>query len=339
MHSGTGGALARGTGATPFPGFRSLRTHDFDELAAALDRWDARFEQLGPGPFAGEFQAVQLGGLVVQRIAANRAIQARGGLPRGGRAFTPVQAGNAAAVWRGRRLAPGRLNVLAAGQEMDHLTPAAGSEVLSVLVLDAGRLAAACQTLGGFDVEDVLGDPVALRVDPAAGGKLAVALRGVLRAAATGGGWPRVADDCLLQLVRVLGTAAGAADPGTAAGRAAVVRRAEEYVRARDAMPVPVLDVCRELGVSERTLHYAFREVVGMGPAAYFRAKRLNAARRDLRAGGPRAVSVGSVAARWGFVHLGEFAAQYRRLFGERPSAALGSVAGRRRLTMLTGAS
>ena len=83
-----------------------------------------------------------------------------------------------------------------------------------------------------------------------------------------------------------------------------------------------MLDLCRELAVSERALHYAFQEVRGLSPMAYFRACRLNAVRRELKTA-PDTATVNEIAQRWGFWHTGEFAAAYRRLFGELPSQTL----------------
>ena len=84
--------------------------------------------------------------------------------------------------------------------------------------------------------------------------------------------------------------------------------------------PMSVFDLCRELGVSERTLHYAFQEVRGLSPMAYFKASRLNAVRQELKAAASGTTTVREIAQRWGFRHTGEFAADYRRLFGELPS-------------------
>lgn len=58
-----------------------------------------------------------------------------------------------------------------------------------------------------------------------------------------------------------------------------------------------------------------------MAPATYLRALRLNGVRRDLR--GRAADSVQDVAAAWGFWHLSQFATDYRRMFGARPSETL----------------
>jgi AraC family ethanolamine operon transcriptional activator len=81
-----------------------------------------------------------------------------------------------------------------------------------------------------------------------------------------------------------------------------------------------VLDLCRELAVSERTLHYAFQEVRGLSPMAYFQTRRLNAVRLELKAATADTTTVREIAQRWGFWHTGELASAYRRLFGELPS-------------------
>jgi AraC family ethanolamine operon transcriptional activator len=57
-----------------------------------------------------------------------------------------------------------------------------------------------------------------------------------------------------------------------------------------------------------------------LSPLAYFKASRLNAVRQELKAGYAGTTTVREIAQRWGFRHTGEFAADYRRLFGELPS-------------------
>lgn len=104
-----------------------------------------------------------------------------------------------------------------------------------------------------------------------------------------------------------------------------VCRAARGYVEDRlaaDAVPT-IVDICRELAVSERSLQYAFRAYVNMSPLAYLRLCRLNRVRATLRASDPLSTTVTAVAMRFGFMHLGRFAAEYRRMFEEAPSATL----------------
>jgi AraC family ethanolamine operon transcriptional activator len=106
-----------------------------------------------------------------------------------------------------------------------------------------------------------------------------------------------------------------------------VCRAARDFVEDRlaaDVVPT-IVDICNLLGVSERTLQYAFRSYVDMSPLAYLRLCRLNHVRATLRASDPRATTVTVVAMRFGFMHLGRFATEYRRMFGEAPSATLAS--------------
>jgi AraC family ethanolamine operon transcriptional activator len=106
-----------------------------------------------------------------------------------------------------------------------------------------------------------------------------------------------------------------------------VCRAARDFVEDRlaaDVVPT-IVDICRLLGVSERTLQYAFRSYVDMSPLAYLRLCRLNQVRASLRASDPLATTVTAVAMRFGFMHLGRFAIEYRRMFGEAPSATLAS--------------
>ncbi len=108
--------------------------------------------------------------------------------------------------------------------------------------------------------------------------------------------------------------------------RERIVRLADEVIQARLDEPLSILDLCREVGVSERTLRYVFQERFGMGPKAYLKKLQLNAVRHALKKVDPNTTTVHAVAQRWGFWHTGSFSADYRSLFGELPSATLGEV-------------
>lgn len=102
--------------------------------------------------------------------------------------------------------------------------------------------------------------------------------------------------------------------------RKRIVDRACAYAMAQDESPPTILDLCRQVGASRRKLQYCFQHVIGINPDAYLRILRLNAVHRALiEVESP--VRVGDLAHRWGFMHLSRFAADYRRLFGELPSA------------------
>jgi AraC-like DNA-binding protein len=107
-----------------------------------------------------------------------------------------------------------------------------------------------------------------------------------------------------------------------AAGRhREILARLEDLLQAKRFWRVT--EICAALGVSERTLRICCEEQLGMGPTEYVRRGRMQLVYRALGNGNPGAVSISAVARRYGFRGLGRFAANYRALFGELPSATL----------------
>ncbi|WP_368679868.1 AraC family transcriptional regulator (plasmid) [Rhodococcus opacus] len=80
------------------------------------------------------------------------------------------------------------------------------------------------------------------------------------------------------------------------------------------------------VGVSVRTLQDGFARYVGISPVTYLRDLRLERAHQDLIQADARHDAVADVAYRWGFRHLGRFAADYRRRYGQSPSQTLATT-------------
>lgn len=111
--------------------------------------------------------------------------------------------------------------------------------------------------------------------------------------------------------------------PKSSASRQQAVERAESYVRAHPDADVPISQLCRIAGVSERGLRNAFHSVRGMSPKQYLLTERLLGARRALIDSSRHPTTVTDVATNYGFFELGRFAATYREAFGETPSDTL----------------
>jgi AraC family ethanolamine operon transcriptional activator len=106
-------------------------------------------------------------------------------------------------------------------------------------------------------------------------------------------------------------------------GRHRLVKRVRDFALTRQDEPLSIPQLCRTFHVSRRTLQYAFQEVCGISPGAYLRVLRLNGVRRALRAPERSFIDVQDLAAQWGFWHPSQFACDYKKLFGERPSDTL----------------
>lgn len=110
--------------------------------------------------------------------------------------------------------------------------------------------------------------------------------------------------------------------PAPAAGPRAV-REAIELLRERPEHPWSVGELAAAVHLSVRALQEAFRRSTGLSPMRYLRQVRLARIHAELVAATPEEVTVTEVAARWGFLHHGHFAAAYRAEFGQSPATTL----------------
>lgn len=105
----------------------------------------------------------------------------------------------------------------------------------------------------------------------------------------------------------------------------AALRRAIAFIEAHADSDIGSADIAAAAKVTIRALQYAFRRQLGTTPMAHLRRVRLERARLDLLAADPGETTVAEIASRWGFGHLGRFAATYRAAYGRTPSEELQS--------------
>jgi transcriptional regulator GlxA family with amidase domain len=102
-----------------------------------------------------------------------------------------------------------------------------------------------------------------------------------------------------------------------------LVEQAERLALAHIDEPLHISALCRILEVSERTLRKAFRKSRGRAPCRHLRMVRLSHARRALLRADAECDTVTEIATCFGFVELGRFSVEYRKMFGECPSQTL----------------
>jgi AraC-like DNA-binding protein len=103
----------------------------------------------------------------------------------------------------------------------------------------------------------------------------------------------------------------------------ALLRRAIAFIDANPADDITLADIARAAHVSPRALQYMFRRHLDTTPVQYLQRIRLHHAHHDLVAGDRQHETVGAIAARWGFTHLGRFAVRYRATYGQSPHTTL----------------
>jgi AraC-like DNA-binding protein len=100
------------------------------------------------------------------------------------------------------------------------------------------------------------------------------------------------------------------------------LKAAESYV-VENALQAPsVEEVAAEAGLSVRNLHALFVKFRGMSPSQFIRERRLMGIRTALRHA-KAGTTVAEIATFWGYQNFGNFAAVYKKRFGELPSETL----------------
>jgi len=103
------------------------------------------------------------------------------------------------------------------------------------------------------------------------------------------------------------------------------IRNAIAAIEERPAQIATVSDIAQAAGLSVRALDAGFRRHVGVPPMKYLRQVRLARVHQELLASDPTITTTTAIAHRWGFVHYGRFAAEYRTIYGRPPSDTLRS--------------
>lgn len=304
-----------------------VQTDDLDVHAASQPGWQLRYEQLSPGRFAGLVHHVQLPGARLVQERCNVAVRQRGPFGEGSYGFAMGFPHDEPAVFNGQKVDRDGVMLGRAG-ELDLCAPA-GFELVAVVV-DSSLLTPLWEHMYGKKPSAWMESQLVVPARPAVADALrslhlrlmgeAAALLSCGKAAHDDTAARQLRDALLIEWLEALPESVDASALPNALARKRLVDLACELMLSHADEPLSMLDVCRRVGSSRRKLNYCFQDVLGTSPVKYLRAVRLNGVRRALRAGG---TTVQDAAARWGFLHLGQFARDYKAQFGERPSDTL----------------
>lgn len=302
----------------------AFRCADAQEQAAVLPGWNQAYWQLSRGTFEGSVCAVPFEGTYVFIESANRALLQRGHLARGTLAVAVPLRLDGTARFCGEACSIDQAFVYSGRDGFEFCSPA--DHQVAGIALSPELVSALGGVSGPAGLLDRLGDRAQVRgADPRALESMRRLVSGLMEAfkttpALVSNRHARAAlkDAIVADVCELLeGTGAPPMVPLQLRARWSLVARARELIDAAPHEPMNVARLCAVLEVSRRTLQYCFQDVLGMSPIAYLRALRFNGARRALLGGS----AVTDAALDWGFWHLGQFAADYRQMFGELPSA------------------
>ncbi len=287
--------------------------------------------QLSPGKFECQQQVLDLGVLQILRLSFNQAITARGTQHTSRFAaalFDRTQAGHfggAPIVQHELLILPPHLNFDACAKDRDF--------GCTVIFINPHSVQAYYLALTGVPLGTTIHHGHAIRAGRRTGECMAQRAGRLLHAAARSATMlqqPEFREAMRDEILTLIAQSLDSAQPRSTvisrprfAKARRLVRQAEEFILEQSDKRVRLIDICAQTEVSERTLQYAFREVLGMSPIQYLNQVRLHQVRRGLSSASPLSTTVSAEACRWGFLHFGEFTQAYKALFGELPSATL----------------
>ncbi|MGU7770807.1 helix-turn-helix domain-containing protein [Burkholderia sp. MR1-5-21] len=312
--------------------FQSRSHEDVHDHGLAIAGWHQVYRQMTPGPFKGTVTQVLYDDFHFFRETTNRRVAQTGLAPAGRTSLAVPLSMPLAGTFQGQPVDGYALLALRAGEDFEFHTP----EGMGLVGISAASdmVDELCEAEFGATGEGAAGVRKlrhVTRLSDAQGVALGARLSALIDDAQRNPGCLEYAatrkmfrDAMLGMFLDALDQAAGAERRDiTHATYSDIVRRCEKHLRERPEEPVTVLELCRALRCSRRTLQTGFQRVADVTPVAYLRTIRLNAVRRLLRTTSAQQVGVGEAAASWGFTHLGYFAREYRDLFGELPSQTL----------------
>ena len=305
------------------------RFTDFEEFSDAIHAWDLDFRQLDAGDSPAELTQVGTGRFQLTHACLNRKYDQYGGAPDGTRTFALLETGVKGLIWCGRPVTDQTLLMFDSSGAFE-ATSQPGFRVFT-FALPEDQLLETVQALGIQEPKQITyHSDNAIELTPLAARNLHLRMVNIARVATadpTVLNSPGFLEEFKYELPGQLAEAIKLSETNplrpALRTRYKALKHALDYINTSADVAHTVRDLCRATGVSERTLEYAFRERFGVTPKQYIRDIRLNAVHKILAKAASEEAKVTDIANQFGFWHMGQFAADYKRLFGKLPSEVL----------------
>lgn len=298
---------------------------DFDVFTHALAKWQLEFNQLDHGKFSGNLEQLRTKHVIIERAQLNRKIEQKGVAPPNCRTFAIPNLNHTPYNWRGKHIASNKLISFASEIEM-HSVSAPGFDLFAASISNE-TLTNAAKMLGYESHESILEREHVVNLQK----KHLHSLRHFLTSIFQTPSAParsrkaithELESDLPILLLKIFTSEDKKQPAPSLLSRRRALSLARDVIENAEEPITSVYELCQLSGMGERNLRYAFMDEYGIPPKAYLHVRRLNTARRILR-NAPTALCIADVANQQGFWHMGQFAADYRKMFGELPSETL----------------
>ncbi|MGB6020625.1 MAG: helix-turn-helix domain-containing protein [Sulfurimonadaceae bacterium] len=301
---------------------------DFSAMAEALRHWKIEIRQLEPREISDTLVQVKTGNLYIGQAQFSGITQQVGAIPPG-RTFAFHTGEDSQLLWRKKDVPLNTLMIFPPGADLDVVTKGSQNDPHTISVpeeLLLSRLQESERTV----YEELVASQDLVAVSAAEMEELQKVFDKYLQSVDDDPDLVHVKsfqtcleEELLSALIEALLSDESLPFVEVTKNRDQIWRKLEEYIETNKHRPIKVSELSQTAGVSERNLYRCFNKRFGISPKAYLNKLRLNGARLDLKRSSTDEVKITDVANDWGFWHMGQFAADYRQLFGELPSETL----------------
>jgi len=296
--------------------------NDFDEYAKFVRQADLEHSQLSSGSFSGSLVQLIHGPVIISHHKMNQKILQRGAGVNGYLTFLLPGNMQQDIIWRKSRLKGNVIGVLQGKMEHDCITP---ENFVGVPVsIENDYLIKLIHSLGYSKIIKYLKHKEVFTIDELKAQNLHKMVMKCLHNETND--LASEINNILLILIQSLYESVENDDSiqPIRINKMQIFSQARDFIHANSENTILVSDLCSNMGVSERSLRYAFERTAGLSPKKYINHCRLNKVRTDLKSGYFEKII--EVAHHYGFWHTGQFAADYLKLFGELPSSTFKSA-------------
>lgn len=301
---------------------------DFDAFAMATKPWNLDFRQLDSGSFQSILKLCGQEDFQIGYTAANRMLLQEGSSPAGLRMFVFPTDGCLPMRWRRQEIRPDSMLIFPRNCELEAVS-STDFEIIGIAFTE-DYLNQLCKEMEWPEFQILSQGAEVLQCQSRAIQGFRQSLKQALMhlsmcysLEADSVISPSQKRQLALSVLQLIGERQSLQLPRVMRFRDRALQQAVAFIESYEQASLSMADLCRVSHASERTLEYAFREYYGVTPKQFELRHRLNRVKKKLHMADSKSAKIVNIANQWGFWHMGQFAADYRKLFGELPSDTL----------------
>ncbi|MCU7835659.1 MAG: helix-turn-helix domain-containing protein [gamma proteobacterium symbiont of Taylorina sp.] len=310
----------------------------FEELSHLAVQWDADFRQLSAVQYKSSVFQAMTGSILISNVNFGCNVEQRGSTPQGMRTFAVLDSNCSEVHWFGHIVSKDDLLIFPSHGDVDSFSQA-GFNVTAISIPE--ELLAEFFEQNGFDNISKIMEPGEMVTRTSQNNinelrYLFQQLKNILQKktleltkpiihlnnSQLSGDEPQ--NQILLSIFNIMtndcDTNRSTLHDLSSHRRSHALQLIINYIKINNKKNIPIKTLCYVAQISERTLQYLFKRELGLTPKAYIKGQKLYSIHKELRSSNQFNVGITDIANKYGFWHMGQFAADYYKIYGELPS-------------------